>query len=105
MRFHSMRPRLKAPAGHPAGFGHCISRVVNRDFVLGELEKEKFIQLMRQYEKFCGVRILSFCLLSNHFHLLLEVPTPPGSISDDELLEGCSAIYGPLRLKEISHQL
>ena len=32
--------RLKAPAAHPIAYYHCLSRVVNRDFVFGPTEKE-----------------------------------------------------------------
>ena len=53
---------------------HCISRVVDRQFVLGREEKDMFVQMMREYEEFCGVRVLSYCIMSNHFHLLVEVP-------------------------------
>ena len=51
------RSRLKAPAVYPVAYYHCISRVVDRQFVLGELEKEQFVAFMREYEEFCGVRI------------------------------------------------
>jgi hypothetical protein len=59
---------------------------VNRDFVLKEAEKTRFYELMRLYEGFCGVRIVSFCLMSNHFHLLVEVPKRPEqeALPDDE---------------------
>ena len=53
---------------------HCISRVVDRQFVLGREEKDMFVRMMREYETFCGVRVLSYCIMSNHFHLLVEVP-------------------------------
>ena len=52
---------------------HCISRVVERRFALGLDEKEKFRSLMRMYEKFTGCRVLSYCLMDNHIHLLLEI--------------------------------
>jgi REP element-mobilizing transposase RayT len=71
------QPRLKAPTSHPVAYYHCISRVVDRQFVLGETEKEQFVSLMREYEMFCGVRVLTFCIMSNHFHLLVEVPQRP----------------------------
>jgi REP element-mobilizing transposase RayT len=32
---------------------------------------------MREYEEFCEVRVLTYCVMSNHFHILLEVPRPP----------------------------
>ena len=48
-RFCSLLPvrqaRLKAPPDHQAAYYHCISRVVNREFVVGEEEKEMFVRL------------------------------------------------------------
>jgi REP element-mobilizing transposase RayT len=40
-------------------------------------EKEHFVQLLREAEEFCEVRILTYCLMSNHFHVLVEVPKAP----------------------------
>ena len=71
--------RLKAPAGHPVAYYHCLSRVVNREFVFGTVEREQFVRLLREYEDFCGVRVLTYCILSNHFHVLVEVPEKPGN--------------------------
>ena len=72
---------------------HCISRVVDRRFVLGDDEREQFRKFMRMQENFSGCRVLSYCLMSNHFHLLLEVPPmPEGGISDELLLKRLSAI-------------
>ena len=74
----SMRqPRLKMEEGAPVAFYHCVSRVVDRNFVLGDLEKERFVKLMRGYEAYCGVRVLTFCIMTNHFHVLVEVPQRP----------------------------
>ncbi|MEI6533974.1 MAG: transposase [Verrucomicrobiaceae bacterium] len=88
-------PRLKAPAEHPVAYYHCISRVVDRRFVLEDLEKEHFLKLMRFYERFCKVRIVSYCLMSNHFHLLVEVPRKPGQLpSEVWLIEHVRCSYG-----------
>lgn len=58
-------------------------RDVGLGFLLGEAERERFRMLMRMYEKFTGCRVLSYCLMSNHFHIFLEVtPVPEGGISD-----------------------
>lgn len=70
-------PRWKAPPEHPAGYYHCLSRVVDRRFVFQPREREKFRQFLTEYAGFCGVRVLTWCILSNHFHLLLEVPRKP----------------------------
>jgi REP element-mobilizing transposase RayT len=76
-------------------FYHCISRVVDRRRVLGSEEKEKFRALMRVYERFSGCRVTAYCLMDNHIHLLLEVPPmAAGGLSDRELLDRLSALYG-----------
>ena len=53
---------------------HCISRVVDKNYIFGEAEKRHFHFLMRRLERFCGVQVLTYCLMSNHFHLLIRVP-------------------------------
>lgn len=68
-----LRPRIILPHG---GCYHCISRVVDRRFIFGEREMVYFHSTMRKLEAFLGVRVLSYCLMSNHFHLLLEIPDP-----------------------------
>ncbi len=73
---------------------HCISRVVDRRFVFGDEEREKFRVFMRMQENFSGCRVLSYCVMSNHFHILLEVPPMPADgFSDEELLKRLSALY------------
>ena len=85
---------------------HCISRVVDRRFVFGEVEREKFRTFMRMYENFSGCRVLSYCVMSNHFHILLEVPPmPEGGISDGELLKRLSAIQGEAFVAGVAKEL
>ena len=85
---------------------HCLSRVVGRDFVLEVDEREHFRMLMRMCEKFTGCRVLSYCLMSNHFHVLLEVsPMPEGGISDQELLERLGVFYNEVQVAEIVKEM
>jgi REP element-mobilizing transposase RayT len=87
-------------------FYHCISRVVDRKLVFGPAEKEKFRTLMRMQEKFTGCRVVAYCLMCNHFHLLLEVPPPPvGGFSDEELLLRLRAIYSEAFVAEVAGEL
>jgi putative transposase len=81
----------KDSAEKPAIY-HCISRVVDRRFVFGDAEREHFRMFMRMQENFSGCRVLSYCVMSNHFHILLEVPPmPEDGVSDVELLKRLSA--------------
>ena len=85
---------------------HCISRVVDRRFVLGDDEREQFRKFMRMQENFSGCRVLSYCLMSNHFHLLLEVPPmPEGGISDELLLKRLTAIQSAAFVAGVAQEL
>jgi REP element-mobilizing transposase RayT len=82
----------------PVAIYHVVSRVVDRQFVFGSDEKEHLRRLLRMYERFSGCRILSYCLMSNHFHVLLEVPPGCGKgeslgLSDEELLHRLGGLY------------
>ena len=69
-------------------------------------EREHFRMLMRMCEKFTGCRVLSYCLMSNHFHLLLEVPPmPEGGISNQELLERLGVFYSEAQVAEIVKEM
>jgi putative transposase len=47
-------------------------------------DKEIFRKILRSQEAFTGVRVVTYCLMSNHFHLLLEVPDPESFAPLDE---------------------
>ena len=84
------RARIKGEPGAEVAYYHCVSRIVDRRFVLEAREKEIFVRIMRGYEAYCGVRIITFCVMSNHFHILLEVPRRPSKEllpTDAELTE------------------
>jgi REP element-mobilizing transposase RayT len=102
--------RLASLSGAPAIY-HCVSRVVDRRRVFGPAEKERFVAFMRQYEAFCQVRVLTHCVMGNHFHILVEIPEPPEdrgrSWSDEEFLRHLSILYsGPFHAaiaRELRH--
>lgn len=49
--------RLKAPDGHEVAYYNVIFRVVNREFILGAEERERFVEMLRCDDHFCGVRV------------------------------------------------
>jgi REP element-mobilizing transposase RayT len=85
---------------------HCISRVVERRLAFGPDEKEKLRTFLRMQENFSGCRVLAYCFMSNHIHLLLEVPPmAEGGLSDAELLERLRALYSAAFVAEIAKEL
>ena len=73
---------------------HLIGRVVDRGFRLQVEEKEQFRMLMRMMENFSGCKVLAYCLMSNHFHILLEVPPmPEEGLSSEEVFRRLRVLY------------
>lgn len=53
---------------------------MDREFTSGEEEKEQFVEFLRLYERFCRVRVVAYCVMSNKFHFLAEVPQCPKKV-------------------------
>ncbi|MDF1815269.1 MAG: transposase, partial [Verrucomicrobiales bacterium] len=86
------QPRLRGEGTH---YVHAISRVIERRYIFADEEKEYFHRLMRKLERFTGLRIVTYCLMSNHVHILIEQPDrselPPLTIG--ELLRRMKSLY------------
>jgi hypothetical protein len=57
-----------------------------------EVQKEVLRKMIWQVADFCGVEVLTYCIMSNHFHVLIQVPCV-GCISDAELLRRFKVLY------------
>lgn len=98
------RPRLLAPDGFSHAIYHCVSRVVDRSKVLGRSEKEQFLRYMRMYEKLFGLRVLTYCLMDNHFHILVVVPQRPDILpTNEELIALVRATLGDARADNLAN--
>lgn len=85
---------------------HCVSRVVDRRLVFQADEKEVFRSILRKLETFLGIRVATYCLMGNHFHLLLEVPdreTMP-RLSPEQLLGLLPLLYDPATVASVAHE-
>ena len=95
------KARIKAENG---GFYHVMSRVIEGRSIFGPDEKERFRHIMRQMEAFCGLKILTYSVMSTHFHALIHVPDRP-EISDATLIERLHILYEPPVVNTIEAQL
>lgn len=99
---------MLAPESMERAYYHCVSRVVNREFVLGEAEKDHFVKLMRCYERLYGLRIIAYCVMSNHFHILVEVPQRPAKEDlpgDAELVARVRSTLGEKQANDLEWEL
>ena len=85
------------------GCYHVVSRIVDRNFRMDDKEKEIFRGMMRRAEAFCGVRVLTYAVLSNHFHLLVEVPER-GEVDETELVRRMTVLYGRVHVANVQKQ-
>lgn len=99
MRSHRLRVR-----GREAVY-HCMTRTVNGEVLFNRREKEVLRKMIAQVADFSGVRVLTYCVMSNHFHVLVEVPVED-SVSDVELLRRYKVLYPkPTRYETASIKL
>ena len=83
--FAAMPRRLLRP--NTESFYHVISRINGRDRSMREAEKKHFHSWMRRLEQFCGVQVVTYCLMENHFHLLVRVPCRERMLREAPLTE------------------
>ena len=92
-------PRLTM-AGEPAVY-HVISRTALDGFVLGDVEKEYLLSLIQQLSAVYFTEVLGFCLMGNHFHLLVRMH-PEEEFSDDDIRARFQRYYGADRNRKLT---
>lgn len=70
---------------------HIMSRTALDGFVLGDVEKEFLLNLIKKLSKVYFTEVLGFCLMGNHFHLLVRMHN--GDDFDDEEIKKRYKIY------------
>ncbi len=91
------RKRVKVEGG---GYYHLVSRCALKEFLLEEEEKQVFVGMLRRVAAFSGVEVLTHCVMSNHFHILVRVSAPQ-PLAEGELLKRVAILYGDARAKDM----
>jgi len=84
------KPRLVVE-GESAVY-HVMSRTALDGFVLGDAEKDHLLQLIQHYSAVYFAEILSFCIMGNHFHLVVRMH-PCEGYPDTEVRRRYSIYY------------
>lgn len=74
------------------GVYHVMSRTSYGQYLFDDEGKAVFLEMLRKQAGFCGVDVLAYCVMGNHFHLLVAVPEEV-DISDVELLRRYRLLY------------
>jgi REP element-mobilizing transposase RayT len=72
---------------------HVMSRTALDGFPLDDIEKDFMVDLIRHYSTLYFVEILGFCLMGNHFHLLVRM-FPEFKFTDKDIKKRYADFYG-----------
>ena len=75
---------------------HVMSRSALDGFLLGDIEKEFMLELIKLYSALYFVEIIGFCIMGNHFHLLVRM-YPEDHYTDEQVRERFENFYGENR--------
>jgi putative transposase len=93
-----MRQRRLIPL-HQDTIFHLISRCSRRELLLDSpAVKEHMRRLLWRTADFCGVEVITFALMGNHFHILARVPekvAADATVTNLELLRRVEKLDGP----------
>lgn len=72
---------------------HLTSRIAHKVRFLQEGERNDLLEMIRRTAEFAGVRLLGWCLMTNHFHILAYLPVRT-EISEAEVLRRYAILKG-----------
>jgi Transposase and inactivated derivatives len=89
--------RIKLPA--PASY-HITSRIKDDEFLLeDDADKRDLLGIIRRAAEFAGIAVMSYAILDNHFHLLVNIPARQ-EVGDDELVRRARILWGDEKAEE-----
>jgi len=93
------------------GVMHVINRTAGGLFLFGPPEKDHFRSLVFRAASFCGLEVLTWTCLDNHFHILLTVPSETeaerlrAAVSEEEIFERMKGCYSRAYIEETQQRL
>ena len=52
--------------GEGVCYYHAVSRIVDKRFIFEGVERNRFYKLMRKFEAFSGIKVITYCIMSKH---------------------------------------
>ncbi|MBQ3806323.1 MAG: transposase [Kiritimatiellae bacterium] len=84
---------------------HITSRIAHKvRFLQEEAERNDLIEMIRRAAYFTGVKLLGWCIMINHFHILAFLPTPV-EVDEKEILRRYVVLKGVKGAAALEEQL
>ena len=84
--------RIKVDANEGQAVYHCMTRTVNGERLFDDVAKEILRKQLWQIADYCGLEIITYAIMANHFHVLVRVPQKP-PLTDAELIRRYRVLY------------
>lgn len=66
--------------------------------------RNDFIEMIRRAADFCGIRLIAWCIMTNHFHILAYLPQPE-DIGEDEIFRRYGVLKGAKRRNDLEQEI
>lgn len=87
---------------------HLMSRAIEGRYIFDDVGKERFRELLEAHAEMAGIEVFTWCCMSNHFHLLVEVPNAEqnrAALDDEEILRRLGLVMRKERVREVRQML
>ena len=106
------RFRIKGPEVFDAHAYHVMSRTCGGEIHFDDVEREALRRLIWKMSEFLGIQVLTYCVMSNHFHILASVPRQAlwlerfeGPGGEDALLKHLATFYSRIFMSQLRDDL
>ena len=72
---------------------HVMSRSALGGYPFGDAEKDELVKILNRFKKLYFTEILGFCIMGNHFHLLVRM-FPESYFTDEQIKDRYVKFYG-----------
>jgi hypothetical protein len=104
--------RVKFLPGKSSTCFHVMSRLCEGVAYFDDTEKEALVLVLRRLARFCGLNLLTYCVMGNHFHALVRVPDRhewlmrfEGEAGEARLLSHLRTLYSKAFVELLTAQL
>ncbi len=87
---------------------HVVSRTAGQLILFEDQDRETFHKILFKQLKFSGLRVIAWCFMGNHFHLLLEVPDREQALAAmgvEDILSRLSVFSGEMSTKFLHNEI
>ena len=80
---------------------HLTSRIAHRVYFLKEDERNDLLEMVRRVADFIGIKLLGWCVMTNHFHLLVYLPKRV-DVDEAEVLRRYGVLKGKSAMEDVA---